>query len=117
METRLAVKVKSVVAVMKVKIFSKTGSRVFTVDDIDFPSMIYFKVPVYFDFDNYLHEYEDSINTIIARNIEAMTGEIKRRAKKAKVMVPDGVEFTLMNIYSEKEAKKEGIAQWKTVEE
>jgi hypothetical protein len=116
MDTSLKSDVKKIVVVVSISAYEKYGSRKFDYKGFSYRKKMFFKIPLYLESDYFMLERNDSVNAIIAKNIDAMTEKFKEAAKDIGVNPPDQVEIVITDILSAKDAPKdEETIEWKTI--
>lgn len=118
----LSTNIVSIVVVVKVEPYYEAEDemgimkrKVLKEKEFVFPRKLKMTFPLHLNYDGYLYDNVNSINALIAKNINAIAGEAKQHALAQYIKPLDGIEFIIMDIDSLKESESEIVAEWVAV--
>ncbi len=115
-ELSIQSEVKKLIVVVEISAYEKFGKRRLPYKGFKYHQVMYFKIPLYIDSDKFMLDENDSVNAIIARNLDGMSDKYKEAAKDLGISPPDEIDFTIKSITSTRDEESKGIKEWKTVE-
>ncbi len=112
-------KIKDVIVIVKAEPYYETtddsGLQKKTMVNqkkFDYPRKFKMSLPLNINYDGYMYENVNTINALIAQNINGIAGEMKKEAAKRYLDEFDGITFYILDILSEKEDDDSVIAEW-----
>lgn len=108
-------KVTHVYVVLKLTPFTTIGRRGRSIDEIDFPKVLFMEIPLRLDFDESIILADNSLNSILLKNVEAISGAIMEKADEQGFPRPDSVQYELEMVTGNKADVDHINAKWELV--
>jgi hypothetical protein len=116
----LSSKIKNVVVIVKAEPYYESvddsgleKKMIASQKQFDSPRKFKMSFPLHINYDGYIYDNVNTINALIAQNINGLAGELKKKASEQFLEPFDGITFYILDISSEKEEEDSVIAEWK----
>lgn len=113
-------KIKHIIVVVKAEPYYKSvddaGLRqdlFLTQKQFKAPRKFKMTIPLRIKYDGYIYDNVNTINALIAQNVNGIAGELKQKAEKQFIEPFDGINFYILSMKSERDPDDKVIAEWK----
>jgi hypothetical protein len=86
--------------------------EVISKNTFNYPRKFKLNIPFHLNYDGYLYDHLNSINTVLARALNEISIDVKNKAREAQLSSIDGVRFIIKNLGSKKVDDEEKVAEW-----